>query len=98
MRDISDLPLQVRNFITAALDNARKVEGWDESFIQQLLYVKVDRDGGVTISDNFERFFGSVYTYTYGGKWLIRSMYSEEGDREYSYDKAMADARILYTG
>lgn len=96
--DISTLPEQVRNFITAVQDNARQVEGWDEDFVQSLLYVNTDKDGGVTVSDNYERFFGSVYTYTYGGKWLIRSMYSEGGDRPYSYAQVMGDAAIMFTG
>jgi hypothetical protein len=96
--DISTLPQQVRNFIAEVHINAKRVEEWDEDFIQSLLYVQVDKDGGVTISDNYERFFGTVYTYTYGGKWLVRSMYGEGGDREYSYDKVMADASIMYTG
>lgn len=96
--DLNTLPEQVRNFVTAVQENAHKVEGWDEDFIGSLLYIHPDRDGGWVVSDNYERFFGSVYTYTYGGKWLVRSMYSEEGDREYTYDKAMGDARIMYTG
>jgi len=96
--DISTLPHQVRNFIQAVQENARKVPGWDENFVQRLLCVEVDKDGGVTISDNFERFFSGIYTYTYGGKWLVRDMYGEGGDRPYSYAQAMGDAAIMFTG
>lgn len=96
--DINTLPQQVRNFIQAVQENARKVEGWDDDFIARLLYVEVDKDGGVTISDNFERFFRTIYTYTYGGKWLVRDMYGEGGDRAYSYAQVMGDAAIMYTG
>lgn len=96
--DESTLPAQVRNFLTATRENARSVGEWDEDFIAHLLSVSVDRDGTVTISDNFERFFCKVYTYTYGGKWLIRDMFSESGDRPYSYAQVMGDAAIMYTG
>lgn len=96
--DLSTLPQQVRDFVQAVRNNALQVPEWDEQFVLTLLHIHPDMDGGWEVSDNYERFFGGVYTYTYGGKWLYRSMYSEQGDRPYQYVQVMADASIIYTG
>ena len=103
--NFSRLPEQVRNFITACVANAKTVGTWSvcdmeggKCFADTLLCISQNDDGSVEISDNYEQFFSTIYTYTAQGEWKVRRMYSEEAYRPYSYEKAMRDASVLYTG
>lgn len=100
MKDISNMPEPVKAFVAAVLANARQVwtEAADASFVEQLIYVGEHEDGSVTICDNFEKFFATIYRVAKDGSWTIRTMYSDEPERPYSFEKAMADAGIMYTG
>jgi hypothetical protein len=91
---------QVQEFVAAIKENGRKCwnEPEDESFINQLVHVHPESDGSITICDNFERFFSSIYRVDRQGNWYIRTMFSGEPEREYSFEKAMSDASIMYTG
>lgn len=91
---------EAEQFIEAVKKNARLVwdEPDDEDFVNELLFVQ-EKDGVVTISDNYEKFFQTMYRITSDGKWWCRSMWSESVEwREYSFSKAMGDASIMYTG
>ncbi|MFA6270650.1 MAG: hypothetical protein WC657_05605, partial [Candidatus Paceibacterota bacterium] len=70
---------QVETFVAAIKENAAKV--WDQpddgKFIDQLLYIKKLGDGSISISDNFERFFPTIYRVDVSGNWYIRDMYSD---------------------
>jgi len=100
MKDISNMPEPVKAFVAAVLANARQVwtDDADASFIEKLVHVDQREDGSVTICDNFEKFFSTIYRVAKDGSWTIRTMYSDEPERPYSFAKAMADAGILYTG
>lgn len=91
---------QVKQFIEAVKKNAAEVwnEPDDKDFINSLLYVHSLPDGSTSISDNFEKFFPLIYRVDKDGNWFIRTMYSDTGERPYSFEKAMGDARIMYTG
>jgi hypothetical protein len=62
------------------------------------------------VCDNYEKFFDTIYTFTPSkdspegnthspnGEWSIRWMYADREPETYSYEKAMADAQIMFTG
>jgi len=54
---------QISDFVGAIKENARKVwkDTADNEFIESLLYINEDDDGFVEISDNYERFFYTIY-------------------------------------
>ena len=92
---------QVKEFVEAAKANARQV--WnqpdDKEFVNELLHVHKQDDGSITISDNYEHFFDTIYRVTPDGEWSYRRMWSESSVwKPYSFAKAMNDASILYTG
>lgn len=91
---------QAQQFIAAVKENARQV--WDgkddEQFVERILSVRELPDGSTQIADNYETLFGSIYRVDMQGNWFIRNAYSEAGERPYSFDKAMADASIMFTG
>jgi len=91
---------QVEKFVAAIKENATKVwtEPDDKDFIDGLVYVEKLEDGSVSISDNYERFFSIIYRVDANGNWYYRTMYSDMPEREYSFEKAMGDASIMYTG
>jgi hypothetical protein len=91
---------QVQQFIAAVKKNGQECwnEPGDETFVDSLLSVHKLDDGSVTISDNYERFFSSIYRVDVNGNWFIRDMFSDEGEKPYSFECAMSDASILYTG
>ncbi len=92
------LPEQVQAFVAKVRENGATVPGWDEDMVAELLYIDRKEDGSITVCDNFERYFTTIYTYTADGKWLVRSMWGGGSDRPYTYEKAMSDASIMYTG
>lgn len=110
--DRTTLPNPVQRFLKALRENALKVEGWDVKDIDgdtkcmadDVIHVSVKPDGKVTICDNYERFFPIIYDYTPdpadpdGGRWQTREMYSDGSAQDYTFDKAMADAAIMFTG
>lgn len=109
--DPTTLPGPVQRFLTALRENALQVEGWADMefeggkacFADRIAYTKVKDDGTITICDNFERFFSTIFEYRPdpaepNGRWTIREMYSDEPARAYSFELAMADASILFTG
>ncbi len=98
MIEFDKLPEQVQAFVVKLRANASTVEGWDDDFVSELLYIDRKEDGSITVSDNYEKFFSTIYTYTVEGKWMIRSMWGGGGDRLYSHEQAMSDASIMYTG
>ena len=92
---------QVQKFVEAVKENAR--QSWtkpeDKEFIDSLLHVFTQDDGSVTISDNYERFFDIIYVVRVDGSWSYRKMWSESGElKSYSFEQAMSDASIMYTG
>lgn len=94
---------QAKQFIAAVKENAAKC--WDQpddkDFIEKLLYVYEFPNGSVSISDNFEKFFSIMYRVDKDGNWFVRRMYSDEpADQEkpYTFECAMSDASIMYTG
>lgn len=110
--DPTTLPAPVRRFVDALRENALKVDGWDVKELERgtkcmadiVIHVSVKSDGRITICDNFERFFSIIYDFTPdpgdpdGGRWQTREMYSSEPAQDYSYEQAMADAAIMFTG
>lgn len=97
---VSRMNEQVDKFVAAIKENAAKIwtEPDDKDFIDELVYVKVLDDGSVSICDNYERFFSTIYRVDTNGNWFYRTMYSDMPEREYSFEKAMGDASIMYTG
>ncbi len=92
---------QVQEFSEAVKKNARQVwnEPDDKSFVDDLLFIEEQDDGSVTISDNFEKFFDTIYRVTSDGEWSYRRMWSESSAwKPYSFAQAMSDASIMYTG
>lgn len=110
MTNSAPLPEPVARFVAALRDNALKVEDWStpdlkggRCFADTVVHVSVKPDGSVTICDNYERFFSTIYTYTPDadspdGRWTTRRMYSDEPAAPYSFEEAMADASIMFTG
>jgi len=97
--DIESLPENPRKFIQAVWENARKVEEWDDDdWVKGLLYVKTLEDGSVQVSDNFERFFDTIYTFRPDGTVGLRWGYSDRAPQEYDMERALSDASIMYTG
>lgn len=110
--DLSTLPEQVRTFVLAAIANAKEVEGWDicdmeggKCFADTILYVKRLDDGRIEVSDNYEKFFDIIYTYTpsqdesmRAGVWNIRWMFADRSPRTYTFEQCMSDARCMFTG
>ena len=92
--------VQANQLIEAIKENARQVwtEPEDKEFIEDLLYVKELPNGSTEVSDNFEKFFDIIYRVDKEGNWYIRRMYGERGEDPYTFEKAMADASIMYTG
>jgi predicted porin len=91
---------QVKSFVEAILSNARTK--WDspddEGFVEKLLYIRQEGDV-IEVSDNFERFFDTIYQYNVvTDTWRLRYGYSDKPEKAYSYEKAMSDASIMYTG
>lgn len=110
MIDLATLPEPVRRFVEALRDNALLVPTWDvpslegdKRFADTVVYVYSTPDGRTTICDNYERFFSTIYDYTPGadgaeGTWTIRHAYSDEPGEPFSFEQAMADAAIMFTG
>ena len=134
--DYTKAPEQVRRFVQALIDNAKSAdEEWrkpdmagGKCFAETIPYVSRESDGRIQVCDNYERLFGTVYTYyppgvgdgeckcaentehasqpclacqggsSSEGRWTTRQMYSDEGDKPYTFDKCMADASIMFTG
>ena|SRR5277367_80809 len=100
-----NLPEQVTSFVTALIANAKQVEGWDghdmeggKSFAETIPYVKRLDDGSIQVCDNYERFFDTIYTHSPQGEWSVRWMYADRQAQAYSYEQAMSDANIMFTG
>jgi hypothetical protein len=91
---------QVKQFIEAVKKNASEVwtETGDEEFLNSLLYVHSNPDGSTTISDNYERFFSTIYRVDMDGNWFVRKMYSDTGEKPYTFAQVMGDASMMYTG
>ena len=92
---------QVDKFIAAIKENAAKIwtEPDDKDFIDGLVYVNKLDDESISISDNYERFFDTIYRVTPNGEWSYRRMWSESSIwKPYTFAQAMNDASILYTG
>ena len=93
---------QVQEFVEAVKANARQV--WngpdDKEFVDGLLYIdECHLDGSITVSDNYEHFFDTIYRVTSDGEWSYRRMWSESSVwKPYTFVQAMSDASILYTG
>lgn len=97
--EFATLPEQVRNFCLAVIENAKGVRGWDEDFRNDLIYIECKENGDIEVTDNFERFFSTIYTYRPSeGKWYVRRMYSDSPLREYTFRQCMSDASMMYTG
>jgi len=64
---LDNAPEQVREFVSAVFVNARKVwdQPEDDSFVDSLLFVEETREGW-QVSDNYERFFDTIYRYHEG--------------------------------
>jgi hypothetical protein len=100
-----NLPEQVKTFVDALVANAKQVEGWDECdleggkcFADTVVYVKRLEDGSIQVCDNYEKFFDTIYTHSPEGQWSIRWMYADREPQTYSYEQAMSDASIMFTG
>jgi hypothetical protein len=94
MKLMSTLPEPVKAFLAAMIENGKKVWAPTETgfcFAEEIPYVAVNEDGSVEISDNFERFFNWTYAYSPTGEWTIDG-------KPYSYEEAMADAGMMFTG
>lgn len=111
MIDLATLPEPVRRFVEALRENARRVPTWDvpslegsKCFADTIVYVYATADGRITICDNYERFFSTIYDFRpdpadpSGGTWSIRQAYSDEPGEPYTFEQAMADAAIMFTG
>lgn len=99
------LPEQVKTFVAALVQNAKQVEEWaicdmegGKCFADTIPYVKTLEDGSVQVCDNYEKFFDTIYTYHPTHGWSIRWMYADRAPKSYSYEMAMADANIMFTG
>lgn len=105
---LETLPEQVRTFVQALIANAKEAhEGWGEHdyedgrcFADMIPGVESQEDGTYIVCDNFERFFSTMYHFIPEGegRWEVRNMYGEGGWRPYTYEKALADASIMFTG
>lgn len=107
-----DLPNQVKDFVTALVANAKLNKEWaicdmegGKCFADTIPYVKRQVDGSYQISDNYERFFDTIYVFTPNadathspGEWSLRYGYSDIAPHSYTYEQAMADASIMFTG
>lgn len=91
------LPEEVQLFVTALHENAKLAFG-DKSFAESIAGVEMQDDGSIVVCDNYERFFSTMYTYYPDGRWTVRTMYSEQPEREYDFQRVMCDARIMHTG
>lgn len=100
MKKNMNIPEPVQKFIDAVKENAKQVwnEPGDDDFIDSLLYVDTKKDGSIVICDNYEKFFQTIYRIDTTGNWHVREMYSERSERMYSFEAAMVDASIMYTG
>jgi hypothetical protein len=92
-------PDQVRQFIEACWKNAAKV--WnkpdDKSFIEELLYARVEDGKAWQISDNYERFFSGTYVYVSSeDAWYYRGY--DQPMKSTTFVSVMAGASIMYTG
>jgi len=102
--NLGTLPEEVRNFVKALVENAKQVEDWAKPdmsegrcFADTIAYVSRRDDGSVEVSDNYERFFDTIYIYQ-DGEWKTRRLYSEQEPKNYTYEQCMADASIMFTG
>jgi len=89
---MNQLPDEVKQFITTCNENAQKAIEIDD-----IIYVQKCEDGSFEISDNYDRFFSTVWKYTADKKWMVYDRGEERWD-EYSFELAMEDASILMTG
>lgn len=92
------LPEPVRQFCLAIIENAKQV--WDDfDFLSDLLHIEVREGGEIEVSDNFERFFSTIYTYRpESNQWFVRNMYSDCPTKAYTFAGCMSDASMMYTG
>jgi hypothetical protein len=100
MTGIRSIPKPVRDLRDAILANARKAWGEDDIVAQDIAFVFSSPTGDRwEISDNYERFFSTIYYYyPQTDTWTTRKMYSDDEEQPYTFEKAMADARIMFTG
>jgi hypothetical protein len=91
---------QANDFIEAVKKNA--AECWDQpddkEFIDKLLYVNELANGTVVISDNFERFFQTIYMVDVNGNWYTTPMFGDICKKPTTFQSVMSDASIMYTG
>lgn len=92
-------PKEVLEFVRAMKANA--IEAWGESdpIAKDVVHVEELTSGDWQVSDNYERFFSTIYTFNPAVReWTTRTMYSEGAERLYTHDKCMADAACMFTG
>lgn len=94
-----EIPKQVKEFVEAATANAKEAWGEDNIIAKDVMFAERGEDGSWTVSDNYERFFSTIYRFDpKSGAWTIRTMYAGEPEKPYTFEKVMADASILFTG
>ena len=95
-----EIPEKVLKLKKAIIANAKKAWGDDDIVAQDIAFVFYHRRHGKwEVSDNYERFFSTIYAYyPETDTWTTRTMFGEDEEKPYTFEKAMADARIMFTG
>lgn len=99
VRKMSEMPNPVRQLVVAATENAKAAWGEDDVCAQDVVYACEESDGRWAVSDNYERFFSTIYTYDPASdEWTTRVMYGDCEEKPYPFEKVLADASVLFTG
>lgn len=88
-----DAPKEVLALEAAIEANARSAGLELPAFVS----VNKEDDGSWVLCDNYERYFLTMYVYE-DGQWFVRQMYSDTPRKPYSFERAMQDASMMYTG
>lgn len=97
-RNPAAMPAQVRQLKETIEANERKSSKENgEDPLPDPVDVHRHSDGSWAVSDNYERFFNTVFVYR-DGQWFTRTLWGDGGEKPYSFEKAMADASMMYTG
>lgn len=86
-------PQEVLDLEAAIEANAKEAE----LNLPHLVCVEKKDDGSWVLCDNYERYFSTIYVYE-DGQWFVRQMYSDMPRKAYSFERAMQDAGMMYTG
>jgi hypothetical protein len=97
-------PEQVRLFCVAMYENAKECDRYARKDYERSIDIADSRvclehtdDDCWTICDNYER-APFIYVVHPDGSWKIHEMYGDEPEKDYTFEQAMADAAIMFTG